>query len=910
MLQLQSDKCISEMPSFHNGVTRRIATGPIPVDDETLAHDVAAADSHAHLTRAIARWRAFPVFGGTAQLDPPQADDGHQGEQGGPFGRSVARYRAAGLAGVFPLPAHRKSPPVTGYTGKPGKCADDDQVDAWLSDAKHHDANIGLWLGITVLVSGVKYQVVGIDVDHYTSGTGEAAKPKLGGDQLAALETELGPLPQTWISSARTDGLSGIRFFLAPHGIEFRDRADKDIEVIQRKHRYAVVWPSCHPGDDEIPPGRAYWWFPPGVSLTDAGRRVWTETADLPNVAELPVLPDAWRVYLSTHRSHDGQPDYSVSVSELRQWAVDMFNDGDADDMCWNVANAVATWKRLITNEATSHDKITDAHWMLFRLAAEGHTGWKAAVDAVEQHWANDVMARGKRTLTEVRAEAFRSWTGALRKIKVDVSRGGTPAECDCASGGAHVWHSDRVPLGVARQLALLAERDERPIHRWRGDWYQYDGSRWKRLDDDQFAGMLYAVLEPARYKNKLGDDVPWNPDESKIRKVAHAMRSVVLLDSEVVNAPCWLDGTAHSVIACRNGLVRLADRALIDHTPRYFNTSVLAFDFDPNAPEPRRWIDFVGEIFDDDDDSVAALQEWFGYVLSGRTDLQKMLMMVGPTRSGKGTVDKILEALIGRENHAGLTARDITDTFGLQSLTNKSLGVFGDERMTVSGKRLVEILLGIVGEDVQTVKRKYQGDWIGRLPLRLMFMSNELPTLPDSSGAIVGRMILLETCKSWLGNEDQMLTADLMAELPGIFNWSLDGLARVSRQGRFTDVNATAGLVKLLHESASPIKQFVDEKCVLNPEKKASKDHMYQVWREWCRDNGHDAGSKVSLSKKLVAAFGRGVINPDKRVGGRDGQVRSFGGIAIRPVDSSAPSGVFGPLLRVVGAETTTEAE
>jgi phage/plasmid-associated DNA primase len=39
--------------------------------------------------------------------------------------------------------------------------------------------------------------------------------------------------------------------------------------------------------------------------------------------------------------------------------------------------------------------------------------------------------------------------------------------------------------------------------------------------------------------------------------------------------------------------------------------------------------------------EEIGTLQEWFGYILSGRTDLQKILLLIGPRRSGKGTTSR-----------------------------------------------------------------------------------------------------------------------------------------------------------------------------------------------------------------------------------------------------------------------------
>lgn len=68
--------------------------------------------------------------------------------------------------------------------------------------------------------------------------------------------------------------------------------------------------------------------------------------------------------------------------------------------------------------------------------------------------------------------------------------------------------------------------------------------------------------------------------------------------------------------------------------------------------------------------------------------------------------------------------------------------------------------------------------------------LANELPKLGDASTAIIGRILLLLTTRSWLGKEDHDLEPALQAEMTGILNWSLDGLARLTDNGgRFTRI-------------------------------------------------------------------------------------------------------------------------
>jgi len=67
------------------------------------------------------------------------------------------------------------------------------------------------------------------------------------------------------------------------------------------------------------------------------------------------------------------------------------------------------------------------------------------------------------------------------------------------------------------------------------------------------------------------------------------------------------------------------------------------------------RWRLFIAEVFGDDIEAVELLQDWFYYVLTGRTDLHKMLLWIGPKRGGKGTVARVLKKLIGADAYTGL---------------------------------------------------------------------------------------------------------------------------------------------------------------------------------------------------------------------------------------------------------------
>ena len=235
----------------------------------------------------------------------------------------------------------------------------------------------------------------------------------------------------------------------------------------------------------------------------------------------------------------------------------------------------------------------------------------------------------------------------------------------------------------------------------------------------------------------------------------------------------------------------------LSPHSPLYFNQTSVPFDYDPLAPPPEKWLaawTSYGRRRKAGRGTPPSTRsrEWFGYIVSGRTDLHKIFLQVGPTRGGKGTIARILTALIGKRNACGPTLNSLGGEFGLAPLIGKSLAVISDVRFTGKGTGVVvERLLSISGEDMLTVNVKFKEQWCGLLPARLHILSNELPRLADASVAIVGRLVVLMTERSWLGRENYKLEGGLRTELTGILNWALRGLHRLTfeRENQFTPV-------------------------------------------------------------------------------------------------------------------------
>src|SRR6266511_2349995 len=270
------------------------------------------------------------------------------------------------------------------------------------------------------------------------------------------------------------------------------------------------------------------------------------------------------------------------------------------------------------------------------------------------------------------------------------------------------IYPSPSNPMAVARRIIQDHQlRDRREglltIRWWRGSFYEWKHSHWIEVADADIHSKLYHILERVHYEKKTKDGfelAPWEPTRNKIQNVAHALLGITFL-SEHVEPPAWIEGANDdgNVLAMSNILLSLEGtrRQKIRQTPCHFNMFAVPYDYEPDAPEPEQWLEFLHQLWPKDEQSIALLQEWFGYILSSETDQQKILLLVGKRRGGKGTIARILTALVGKENTAGPTLASLGTNFGLSPLLGKAVAIVSDARLSGNVSTIVEQGLGLI---------------------------------------------------------------------------------------------------------------------------------------------------------------------------------------------------------------------
>lgn len=460
-------------------------------------------------------------------------------------------------------------------------------------------------------------------------------------------------------------------------------------------------------------------------------------------------------------------------------------------------------------------------------------------------------------------------------------------------------------PYKVAREILSGSHRHERSgypiLAYWAEDWLRWHDGAWRIYSPDEISaevtGLIKEIFDEVAIKiGKSAEPVT----RAVVSNVIQAMKNLSLVPTwNVPRQPAWLniesddERNPTDYLSARNAVVHLP--SLVDGqpctaepTPRFFSPTCLDYDFDPSSPVPENWLKFLADLWPDDPQSIACLQEWMGYLLTPDTSQGKILMMIGPKRSGKGTIARVVQGLVGTANVAAPTLSSLEQPFGLQPLIGKLIAIIGDARLSgrSDSQVIVERLLSISGQDTQTINRKNRSSWIGTLPTRFVIISNELPRLADASGALPSRMVLLRLTRSFYGKEDKELTDKLMSERSAILMWAIAGWQRLRIQGEFKQPETGKQYMENLIELSSPMLSFIAEMCDIDPTATIPIGDLYKAWQEWCKTRGREhSGDEAGFGRNLHAACAEIEVSRPRKDGSR---IRLYRGIRLK----STPEG------------------
>jgi putative DNA primase/helicase len=262
--------------------------------------------------------------------------------------------------------------------------------------------------------------------------------------------------------------------------------------------------------------------------------------------------------------------------------------------------------------------------------------------------------------------------------------------------------------------------------------------------------------------------------------------------------------------IPIRNGLFDMEHGKIEAHKPENYNTYIIDIYLDPtfaDLPECKLWMKHLDESVDDPD-TIIEIQKFFGICLTRETRYEKSLLLVGPGGDGKGTILKMLEAMVGEHNTSNVTLGGLQDQFHRVQLVDKLLNAVTEVE---AGLLESDMFKTIVSGEGVSAAFKHKNVFKFKPVCKLAFSANSPPKLRDASDGLLRRLMYIKMEKQFVkqGKADLYLEDKLLEELPGIFLWAVRGLQRLRAEG-FKESAYMAACKNEFKEMNNPIYSFV----------------------------------------------------------------------------------------------------
>ncbi len=157
---------------------------------------------------------------------------------------------------------------------------------------------------------------------------------------------------------------------------------------------------------------------------------------------------------------------------------------------------------------------------------------------------------------------------------------------------------------------------------------------------------------------------------------------------------------------------------------------------------------------------------------------------------------------------------------------------------------------------DTIRVELKYQQGFSYKVICKLLFAMNAFPKVTDLSHGFLRRLVIIPFRRIFKTDANSRLSEELLKELPGVFNFAVEGLKRLKehRTLSFPKHNAIEETISRFKAELNPVIPFVSDYIVSgNADDRLEQNVLREAFSAWCRRMGEsDFASKVARDPRI----------------------------------------------------------
>ena len=394
--------------------------------------------------------------------------------------------------------------------------------------------------------------------------------------------------------------------------------------------------------------------------------------------------------------------------------------------------------------------------------------------------------------------------------------------------------------------------------------WYCYNGVFWQKDPEGMRAEGYAQALSKALliYSAEVGD-IEYTKFVNRLQD--RKKRMTMLQDAKCHYCVTSEDfDTDPYLFNCRNGVVNLHTQEFLEHDPELMLSKVSNVWYDKEA-ESELFGRFISEILCEDQELIQYMQELFGYALTGENTQEECYMCYGETtRNGKSTLLDTMEYLFGdysmnmqpetlakQERNSRNASGDIARLAGARLL-----------HMSEPPRRMnfdVALLKQLIGRDLVTARHLHEAEFEFVPVFKLFINTNYLPLVTDDTVFASGRVKVIPFNRHFTPEEQDIHLKKKLksrANISGIFNWILAGLARYLENGEILEEpDAVKKATEAYRVKSDKIQAFISETfipCSTSGFNTIQGKKVYELYTAWCQQNGYKVENKGNFFDDL----------------------------------------------------------
>ena len=310
-----------------------------------------------------------------------------------------------------------------------------------------------------------------------------------------------------------------------------------------------------------------------------------------------------------------------------------------------------------------------------------------------------------------------------------------------------------------------------------------------------------------------------------------------------------------------KNGVFDWKTGEFCDHSPEYFFTYTLPFDYSPQA-DSVVFKRFLSDVTKGDTTAQNLLLEYIAYgIFEPHSSRQVSLLLLGSGGNGKSAFLDIVKNLAGPKNCSHVELSSFNDPVSLMDAKDKLFNFCEEMPRTMKGG--TEIFKKAHGGEVYG-KKLYEGNFKFVFNTKMILAANELPTSWDPSQGFFRRIMIVPFDAYFSDeNRDYRIVEKCCAELSGIFNMVHQAYQNLLDRGRFCTPESHRELLESYKEVSDSVGSWFNQNLDVTSSEEdfITISNMYEAYRSSMDEDGDHAMSKRFFVREIGRKVGRDKI-------------------------------------------------